>query len=213
MVWILVIAVIVLVIVFMNKESNKMDDAEKYFNLGLSQFEIGEYDKAIESYTKTIALYPNYYAAYNNRGITKMEMGNLQAALKDFEESITIEPDKSKNIKAFNNKQTALDKIEILKNKSKDKNYQDLIQKGNNLYFEANFIDSILYFKKALEIKTTIESFYDVEHTDTRVLEIDELETTDHAEKVYDFCQRHLEWLLEHRAFTYDKGENFISPG
>jgi hypothetical protein len=49
------------------------------------------------------------------------------------------------------------------------------------------------------EIKTTIESFYDVEHTDTRVLEIDELETTDHAEKVYDFCQRHLEELYNWR--------------
>lgn len=56
------------------------------------------------------------------------------------------------------------------------------------------------YIRRVIEeIETTIQSFYDVEHTDTRVLEIDELETTDHAEKVYDFCQRHLEELQNWR--------------
>ena len=43
-------------------------NAEAYYNRGIAYGDKGEYDKAIEDYSKAIELNPEYAEAYNNRG-------------------------------------------------------------------------------------------------------------------------------------------------
>ena len=42
---------------------------------------MGEYDRAISDFDKTIEMNPNYAQAYLNRGITYMRKGMLENAL------------------------------------------------------------------------------------------------------------------------------------
>jgi len=61
---------------------------EKGYQYGLNQ----EYDKAIEAYTSTIALDPNYAFAYNNRGLAYVEKGQFDRAIENYNKAIALNP-------------------------------------------------------------------------------------------------------------------------
>ncbi|MGV8056737.1 MAG: tetratricopeptide repeat protein [Smithellaceae bacterium] len=65
--------------------------ATDWFNKGLQYKLIEEYDKAIDAYTRAIALKTNYVAAYNNRGNAYEEKGQNDRAIKDYKEAIAID--------------------------------------------------------------------------------------------------------------------------
>ena len=50
------------------------------------------YDEAIEEYSKTIRLNHQSAKAYNNRGSTYDELGQLNRAIEDFDEAIRLNP-------------------------------------------------------------------------------------------------------------------------
>ena len=62
-----------------------------------------EKDKStkIELYTQAIELKPDYYQAYNNRGVAKMETGDNDGALKDYNKVVELKPD---YYKVYNNR-------------------------------------------------------------------------------------------------------------
>jgi tetratricopeptide (TPR) repeat protein len=72
----------------------KQDDrsADYYYFLGIAYDAKGEYDQAIDSYTKAIDKDPNYAAAYNKRGIIYIKRSQNELALADHKRAIDINP-------------------------------------------------------------------------------------------------------------------------
>ena len=62
------------------------------------------YDKSVEHYTKALALKPDFYEAYNNRGNAYAQKGELDNAIKDLTTAIERKPDYAE---AYNNRGTA----------------------------------------------------------------------------------------------------------
>ena len=57
--------------------------AEELYEQGVVYSENGDYETAIEMYTRVIALAPDAFNAYGNRGIAYMNLGDYQYALQD----------------------------------------------------------------------------------------------------------------------------------
>ena len=53
----------------------------------------GEYEAAIESYSKAIALAPNCAEAHNNLGNASENQGNLQPAVKSYTQALVYQPE------------------------------------------------------------------------------------------------------------------------
>ena len=73
--------------------------AENYNNLGVQEYEKGNYEKAIEYFTKAIELKPDYAEAYFNRGLAYFKTGSYynrepyEKAIQDFTKAIELKPD------------------------------------------------------------------------------------------------------------------------
>lgn len=77
-----------------SKVSTNEEEAKLLFNSGNNKFQNGDAAGALKDYNKAIELKPDYYKAYNNRGILKSsELKKDNDALKDFEKAIEINPD------------------------------------------------------------------------------------------------------------------------
>jgi len=78
-------------------------DAVAYYHSGNAKRDIKDYRGAIADYTKAIELEPNFPNAYNNRGVTKNDLGDLNNALEaidDYTKAIELRsnfPDAYKN--------------------------------------------------------------------------------------------------------------------
>ena len=53
---------------------------------------LGQWDKAVDAYSKIIELDPQNAAAYNNRGVVKANLGQYKEAIADFDATIHIDP-------------------------------------------------------------------------------------------------------------------------
>ncbi len=70
------------------------NEARNYFNSGNQKYRYGDVEGALGDYTKAISLKPDYYKAYNNRGIAKaLGQKKYKEALEDFDRAIDIKPD------------------------------------------------------------------------------------------------------------------------
>jgi tetratricopeptide (TPR) repeat protein len=54
---------------------------------------LGQFDKAVETYKTSLALDPNYAAAYNNLGIALARTGQPAAAVTEYQKAILLKPD------------------------------------------------------------------------------------------------------------------------
>ena len=68
------------------------DQGRIYFEQGLEKFDSGNYQGAIDDWTKTIEIYPQNAAAYYNRGNAKKELNDYQGAIADYTKTIEIDP-------------------------------------------------------------------------------------------------------------------------
>ena len=64
--------------------------AYDYYIQGIEYQDLGEYQLAINNYTKAINEYPDYAPAYYNRGITYNKLGKYEDAIADFNRAICI---------------------------------------------------------------------------------------------------------------------------
>ena len=64
-------------------------DIQHYFDEGNSYFNEGKYDKAVESYNRVIALYPDFNQGYYNRGLAYYKMGRYDEAVADYSRVIS----------------------------------------------------------------------------------------------------------------------------
>jgi len=75
-------------------EKNNENEASLLFNSGNKKYQNGDIEGALNDYDKAITLKPDYYKAYNNRGILKAsELKKDKEALKDFDKAIETNPD------------------------------------------------------------------------------------------------------------------------
>ncbi|MDB5284772.1 MAG: Tetratricopeptide 2 repeat protein [Bacteroidota bacterium] len=96
---ILFIAVCLLINVSVNAQ-----DAQSYYEKGLEKAQIGDYDKALELFNKSIELKPDEYVAWYNRAIVKSMTGHYEDAMVDLEQTIKLNPGYKK---AYLNRGTA----------------------------------------------------------------------------------------------------------
>ena len=78
--------------------------AEDFVSLGVTFHQQREYDQAIEYYDKAIELNPQHTGAYNNRGLAKVDSGDLQGAIADYGKAIELNP---QLVEAYNNRGNA----------------------------------------------------------------------------------------------------------
>ena len=71
---------------------NTDDQAEAYNNRGIAYCQDGEYDQAIDSFSKAVELDPNYVEIYNNRGIAYYCKGDFNLSIRDFNKAIQWKP-------------------------------------------------------------------------------------------------------------------------
>ena len=65
-----------------------MDD----FNRGIVYQEKAELDQAIASYTKAIAILPQYADVYYQRGLAYFAQGDYKRAIEDYNQALKINP-------------------------------------------------------------------------------------------------------------------------
>ena len=75
-------------------------------------FESGDYPSAVLSFTKAIALNPDYADAYYNRGLGYVYSGQYDKALNDWDKAIELNPNHSS---AINNRKILLERHPELK--------------------------------------------------------------------------------------------------
>jgi tetratricopeptide (TPR) repeat protein len=72
------------------------DFAEVYGNRGNALRDLGDLEKAVESYDKANRLKPDYAEAYSNRCNALRDLGPLEKAVGSFEKAIQLKPDYAK---------------------------------------------------------------------------------------------------------------------
>jgi tetratricopeptide repeat protein len=59
-------------------------EAEDYYRQGLIMLENGQYGRAVTEFNRAVGLSPDYYQAFNDRGVCYARMGDYESALNDF---------------------------------------------------------------------------------------------------------------------------------
>lgn len=72
--------------------AKKRQEAKPYIKSGLDNFNKGNYDKAVEDYSKAIAINPNIADAYVNRGLAYSRSGKIDNAIEDYNKAIAMNP-------------------------------------------------------------------------------------------------------------------------
>jgi tetratricopeptide (TPR) repeat protein len=66
--------------------------AQEWFDRGCALADMGIFPRAVEAFSRTIALAPDFVHAYNNRGFAYSELGRYRLAIQDFNQAISMEP-------------------------------------------------------------------------------------------------------------------------
>lgn len=66
--------------------------AAEYVNFGSWEFGQGEYETAIEDFTRAIEIDPEYALAYSRRGLTYYDLGEYEQAIADYTRAIELDP-------------------------------------------------------------------------------------------------------------------------
>jgi len=66
-------------------------DPVAFLNRGFAYFNLKDYAKAADEYSRSIGYDANYALAYNNRGVAKMNMGDFVGAVADFNKAISLD--------------------------------------------------------------------------------------------------------------------------
>lgn len=74
-----------------SKSEQGQKDWQYYFNLGMAEARLGEYQKAKNAYNQALSLNSNYAQAYLFRGILEHGKGNLDDANSDYSHALEID--------------------------------------------------------------------------------------------------------------------------
>lgn len=150
-------------------EQDILENSEIYFNLGLTLYNLEEYDECIKNYNMVTELNPNSALAYNNLGLSLEKLGRYIESIKKYEKALEIDPNFAP---AYNNLGFSLYKLgrykeAIEKYKKAIKIDTNFALAYNNLGFSLyksrnyfSFIEVEEKFKKAVEIDPNFASAY-----------------------------------------------------
>ena len=65
---------------------------EEYYDQGMSEFAMAEYDKAMESYRKAVELDPAYFDAWHALGMAFLHANRIPEAIEAGKRSVEINP-------------------------------------------------------------------------------------------------------------------------
>ena len=65
-------------------------EAEKFYNSGVSNFELKKYSEAIQDFDQAIKLKHGFEKAFYNRGLIYLEIKRYKEALADFDSLFTL---------------------------------------------------------------------------------------------------------------------------
>ena len=68
------------------------NSVEEHINQGVTNYEAGNFEQAIEDYDQSISLDPNFIEAYVNRGHCYRNMGEFQQAVESYNQAINLNP-------------------------------------------------------------------------------------------------------------------------
>lgn len=118
----------------------KANTPEFFTHQGDQYYKAGQYESAIESYNKAIALRPKFPEAYNKRGNANIKIGQHDKAIDDYNKAIALNP---QYVYAYNNRGNAYD----------DKGQYDLAIDDYNVaiaHFEGY---ALAYYNREIAIK------------------------------------------------------------
>ena len=129
--------------------------AEVEFYRGEANSRAGDYNAAIEHYSKSIELNSQHATAYNNRGHAYSALGKHEEAIKDYNKAIALNP---QHADAYNNRGAA--KSALGRRKEAIKDYDQTIElnpqhanayynRGNAKYHLGNYAEAITDFIQA----------------------------------------------------------------
>ena len=76
------------------------NDAEAYYNLGVTQKSLGQLESAVTSYRRALELKPDIADAYNNLGIILQDLGQFDSAEANYRQALEVKPG---YLEAYNN--------------------------------------------------------------------------------------------------------------
>ena len=82
-------------------ETSNKDRLSAYFNRGAANYLAGDFDNAIQDYSKVISGEPDNAAAFYERGLAYLKASQLRLAISDFNDAIRINPN---YVSAYNNR-------------------------------------------------------------------------------------------------------------
>ncbi len=103
------------------------DQNAQAFNLykqGTAEMKQNRLPEAEECFTRAIELSPRYYSAYFSRGVVRRQRGNLDGALADFDQSLTIKPDRY---------QTWVERAIVCRLQNRNEEFQRSLEKAASL--------------------------------------------------------------------------------
>jgi tetratricopeptide (TPR) repeat protein len=65
-------------------------DANLFYREGCRLADDGDFEEAIEAFTRAVELFPPFYEALDNRGLARMDLGDFHGALVDFDQSLRV---------------------------------------------------------------------------------------------------------------------------
>jgi serine protease Do len=78
--------------VLVSQLSRPNDVADEFYRRGNRQFDQGDYNGAIQSYTQALRMNPSGDNAYNNRGNARLALKDIQGAIADYNQALRVNP-------------------------------------------------------------------------------------------------------------------------
>jgi tetratricopeptide (TPR) repeat protein len=69
---------------------SRTEKNQEWSDKGENYYEMGQYEKAIECFSKAISFDPKDYVSFNGKGIALLRLGNFEESIKQFDEAIRI---------------------------------------------------------------------------------------------------------------------------
>ena len=121
-----------------------------HYNLGIHYWNKKEFSKAIDSYSKALALDPNYGSALNGLGYAYADMGDYKKAIESFEEYASVSPGDANPLDSLAEIYFQIGKLD-----NSIEKYEEAVEAQSD-YFEAYWRVAYVYalkedYQKALE--------------------------------------------------------------
>jgi len=142
----------------LEKKDKKYYDHEDWLIIGNGLHQQRNFREALDAYNKAIKMYPNYQAAYINRGALYSTMGDYENAINDYSKGISLNPNdyiaycnRGISFTHFNKfDQSIQDFTSAIKINKED--FYSYLLRGYANYDNNNYDDAILDFTSVLEI-------------------------------------------------------------